>query len=206
FSELLREFQSAPATAVGTAHGTVVRLERLRTAWGTNEIEALKRSLSRLLPPPPPAELSVPDQPEFSIYIDTPEGPLRHHSGFVSASETLAHPRYRLVGAVDADGDASLAIYAGDEEPVEVVQDNLRTDPWRPSAGPLKLRVRVWGRESRTTEPLLAPDPSARSTTARRGRSPSYRGGSRHRDGFRLQSCGDPWFDWLGFGQRRINA
>src|SRR5690606_30167292 len=126
FSELLREFQSAPATAVGTAHGTVVRLERLRTAWGTNEIEALKRSLSRLLPPPPPAERSVADQPEFSIYIDTPEGPPRHHSGFVSATETRARPRYRRGGAADADGDASLALCAGDEEPVEVVQATLR--------------------------------------------------------------------------------
>ncbi|MFF6857177.1 ATP-binding protein [Streptomyces bacillaris] len=205
FSEVLREFQTAPATAVGAAHGTVVRLERLRTAWGANEIEVLKRSLSRLLPPPPPAELSVPDQPEFSIYIDTPEGPLRHHSGFVAASETLAHPRYRLVGTVDADGVARLAIYTDSEEPVEVVQDHLRKDSKRPSCGPLKLDFRVWDLESSAIKPLLALDTSARNPNDVRQLIRNNSGVALYRDGFRVQPFGEPGFDWLGFDQRRIN-
>ncbi|MEU3842108.1 hypothetical protein AB0E88_19005 [Streptomyces sp. NPDC028635] len=50
------------------SHGTLVRLEGLRQGWGAESVESLKRSLSRLLPPPPPAELDVPDQPDFAIY------------------------------------------------------------------------------------------------------------------------------------------
>ncbi|MFD7447296.1 histidine kinase, partial [Streptomyces sp. NPDC059909] len=137
FADVVTGFQTASIDA-SVGHGTVVRLEKLRMPWGPDAVEALKRSLSRLLPPPPPAELSVPDQPEFAIYIDTPDGPLRHHHGFVAASETLAHPLYRLVGTVDADGNAHLAIYSSGSEPAVVVEENIRKDSDRPSCGPLK--------------------------------------------------------------------
>ncbi|MEU1882941.1 sensor histidine kinase [Streptosporangium sp. NPDC020072] len=204
FSEIIQGFQAAPHSAL-TGHGTVVRLEGLRMDWEPKAVEALKRSLSRLLPPPPPVELSVPDQPEFAIYIDTPDGPLRHFSGFVAPSETLAHPHYRLVGSVDATGDAHLTVYADDSEPVKVVNENLRKDSGGPSCGPLKLDFRVWDLEKPALEPLFHLDTGAKNVTEIRKLIRGNSGVTLYRDGFRVQPFGEPGYDWLGFDQRRVN-
>ncbi|MBI0375496.1 sensor histidine kinase [Streptomyces albiflaviniger] len=204
FSEIAREFTTSSADA-RSDHGTVVRLKGLRMEWEQEAVESLKRSLSRLLPPPPPAELSVPDQPEFAIYIDTPDGPLRHLAGFVAVSEALAHPRYRLIGSVDAAGNAHLAVYADGDEPVEVVEENLRKDSDRPSCGPLKLDFRVWDLEKSALQPLFHLDTGARNLTEVRKLIKDNSGVTLYRDGFRVQPFGEPGFDWLGFDQRRVN-
>lgn len=204
FTEVVREFETA-VTGAPEGHGTVVRLEGLRMAWAHEAVESLKRSLSRLLPPPPPAELSVPDQPEFAIYIDTPDGPLRHLAGFVAASEALAHPRYRLVGTVDASGNAHLTVHGGKDEPVEVVEENLRKGSDRPSCGPLKLDFRVWDLEKSALQPLFQLDTGARNLTEVRKLIKDNSGVTLYRDGFRVQPFGEPGFDWLGFDQRRVN-
>ncbi|NEC19284.1 ATP-binding protein [Streptomyces parvus] len=204
FADVVTGFQTASIDA-SVGHGTVVRLEKLRMPWGPDAVEALKRSLSRLLPPPPPAELSVPDQPEFAIYIDTPDGPLRHHHGFVAASETLAHPLYRLVGTVDADGNAHLAIYSSGSEPAVVVEENIRKDSDRPSCGPLKLDFRVWDLEKSALDPLFHIDTGSKNLTEVRKLIRDNSGVALYRDGFRVQPFGEPGYDWLGFDQRRVN-
>ncbi|MFC9398544.1 ATP-binding protein [Streptomyces sp. NPDC057027] len=206
FEEIRREFTSAmPGSHSG--HGSVVRLEGLRGAWGAKEIEGLRLSLSRLLPPPPPAELSVPDQPAFSIYIHVPDADdaLRRFNGFVSASETLSHPRYRLVGTVDAQGEAKLSIYADGNELVEVVNRNLREDSTLPPCGPFALDFRVWDLESLAVKDLLKLDTGAKNISEIRELIRSNSGVALYRDGFRVQPFGEPGYDWLGFDQRRIN-
>lgn len=206
FEPVLQEFTSAaPGSRFG--HGTVVRLRGLRGSWGAAEVEALRLSLSRLLPPPPPAELSVPDQPEFSIYIQVSEedDELRRFNGFVSASETLAHPRYRLVGNVDAQGEAQLTIYADGNEPVKVVSENLRKDSSLPPCGPFALDFRVWDLESSAVKDLLRLDTGAKNISDIRELIRANSGVALYRDGFRVQPFGEPGFDWLGFDQRRIN-
>jgi signal transduction histidine kinase len=201
---VLQEF-TATSPGVRKGHGTVVRLEGLRATWGPEAMEALRLSLSRLLPPPPPAELAVPDQPEFSIYMEVPEGELRRFNGFVSASETLSHPRYRLVGTVDPEGEARLHIYAGSDEPVDIVRENLRKGSRLPSCGPLSLDFRVWDLESSAVRDLLTLDTGARNISEVRELIRSNTGVALYRDGFRVQPFGEPGFDWLGFDQRRIN-
>jgi signal transduction histidine kinase len=204
FSEITKGFQTALGTT-STGHGTVVRLEGLRMDWESGAVEVLKRSLSRLLPPPPPAELSVPDQPEFAIYIDTPDGPLRHLAGFVAPSETLAHPRYRLTGTVDAIGNAHLAIYAGESSPVNVIDENLRNGSDRPSCGPLQLDFRVWDLDEQALEPLFRLDTGAKNLADVRRLIRANSGVTLYRDGFRVQPFGEPGYDWLEFNQRRVN-
>ncbi|MER5469821.1 ATP-binding protein [Streptomyces sp. NPDC002685] len=206
FREILGGFTSAtPETRAG--HGTVVRLQGLRSDWGAEELEALRLSLSRLLPPPPPAELSVPDQPEFSIYIQVSDddSDLRRFNGFVSASETLAHPRYRLVGTVDAQGEANLTISGDGNEQVQVINENLRTGSVRPPCGPFALDFRVWDLESSAVKDLLRLDTGARNISEVRELIRRNSGVTLYRDGFRVQPFGESGYDWLGFDQRRIN-
>lgn len=204
FSEITQGFRATPGSS-SIGHGTVVRLEGLRMDWGVEAVEALKRSLSRLLPPPPPAELSVPDQPEFAIYIDTPDGLLQRFAGFVAPSETLAHPHYRLTGTVDAAGNAHLAVYADNSEPEKIVDENLRKDSNSSSCGPLKLDFRVWDLEKPALEPLFHLDTGAKSVPEVRKLIRDNSGVALYRDGFRVQPFGESGYDWLGFDQRRVN-
>ncbi|MEH6373810.1 sensor histidine kinase [Streptomyces sp. KLMMK] len=206
FDDLAGEFQTGVTAEPGRCpHGTVVRLEGLRQQWTAESIETLKRSLSRLLPPPPPTELAVPDQPEFSIYIETPPGELRHYSGFVSASETLAHPHYRLVGAVDADGQAHLTLTAMGVEEEVVIRDDFRQDTNLPSCGPVKLDIRTWDLDSGSLRRLLKIDLGARNVSEVRQLIRGNTGIALYRDGFRVQPFGETGYDWLEFDQRRVN-
>ncbi|MGW0841406.1 sensor histidine kinase [Streptomyces sp. NPDC002787] len=206
FDSLTKDFRTdgAPENNKGP-HGTVVRLEGLRQRWDTESVETLKRSLSRLLPPPPPAELAVPDQPEFSIYLDTPPGELKHLAGFVSASETLAHPLYRLVGTMDAHGHAHLTMTAAGIDEKVVIDDDLLPGGKRPTCGPIKLDVRTWDLDSGSLRQLLKIDISARNISDVRRLIRGNSGVALYRDGFRVQPFGESDYDWLGFDQRRVN-
>lgn len=186
-------------------HGTLVRLERLRQPWTAESVAALKRTLSRLLPPPPPAELSVPQQPEFSIYVDTPQGELRGLAGFVAPSEALAHPHYRLVGTVDADGQADLRLRASSTDEEIVVRERLVEPSFRPSCGPLALDIRAWDLDTESLRNLLEIDLGARNTSDLRRLIKDSMGIALYRDGFRVQPFGEPDFDWLTLDRRRIN-
>ncbi|MHB9853642.1 sensor histidine kinase [Streptomyces krungchingensis] len=186
-------------------HGTVVRLEGLRQNWDVDSIQALKRTLSRLLPPPPPTELQVSDQPEFAIYVKTPPGELQHLSGFVSASEALAHPHYQLIGTVDEGGFARLTLRAAEDVPEVFVERSLRQDQKRPSCGPIKLDIRAWDLDSRSLLQLLKLDFGARNISEIRSLIRANSGVTLYRDGFRVQPFGEPEFDWLRFDQRRVN-
>ncbi len=184
-------------------HGTLVRLERLRHGWDTAAIENVRQSLSRLIPPAPPAELDVPDQPEFAIYVEAPEE-LHYLSGFVRASEALAHPDYRLVGAIEADGSAHLTFHTASRDAVESIEVPLRRD-LAASCGPLQIDIRVWDLESRSARRLVELDVGARNITEVRELIRSNSGIALYRDGFRVQPYGEPEYDWLGLGQRRVN-
>lgn len=217
FDGVMREFhESGNSTSPDTSsnsdpeisedpHGTVIRLEGLRQNWGVESIQSLKRTLSRLLPPPPPTELHVSDQPEFAIYVETPPGELRHLSGFVSASEALAHPHYRLIGTVGEDGFARLTLRAAEDVPEVTVERSLRQDPKRPSCGPVKLDIRAWDLDSGSLRQLLKLDLGARNISEIRSLIRANSGVTLYRDGFRVQPFGEPEFDWLGFDQRRVN-
>ncbi|MFD7494167.1 ATP-binding protein [Streptomyces sp. NPDC059832] len=206
FDEIVAEFRTrAPARQDRNPHGTVVRLEGLRQHWGAESVETLKRSLSRLLPPPPPEELDVPDRPEFSIYIETPPGELRHYSGFVSASEALAHPHYRLVGTVDADGQAHLTLTAAGVDEELVIHEDLRQGTKFPTCGPVKLDIRTWDLDSGSLRKLLEIDLGARNISEVRRLIRGNSGVALYRDGFRIQPFGETRYDWLEFDQRRVN-
>jgi signal transduction histidine kinase len=186
-------------------HGTVVRMEGLRQAWDARSIERLKLTLSRLLPPPPPAELSVPDRPEFAVYVAAPQGELRHLSGFVAPSEALAHPHYRLVGNIDDVGEAVLSLRIGLDAEEMVIRENVREESNRPSCGPIVLDIRAWDLDARSLKDLLNLDVGATNSTELKKLIRGNSGVALYRDGFRVQPYGEVGYDWLGFDLRRVN-
>ena len=195
---------ASPGASLGhSAHGSLVRLEKLRQDWDDNAVQSLKRSLSRLIPPPPPAELDVPDQPEFTIFLDAPDE-LRNRSGFVAASEALAHPDYRLVGTVESDGRAHLTFRSDAYHAEEEIESRLRAGQ-RTSCGPLQIDIRVWDLENTSVKRLLTLDLGARNISEIRALIRANSGIALYRDGFRVQPFGEPEFDWLGLDQRRVN-
>ncbi|MFE1952242.1 ATP-binding protein [Streptomyces sp. NPDC059524] len=186
-------------------HGTVVRLEGLRQQWDEESVTRLKLSLSRLLPPAPPSDLDVPNRPDFSVYIETPPGELEHHTGFVGASETLAHPHYRLTGTVDAGGHARLQLWTSHSDAESVIDESVVGDSSGPSCGALTLDIRMWDLESATLRQLLNIDVGARNIREIRQLIRRSSGVALYRDGFRVQPFGESGFDWLGFDLRRVN-
>ncbi|MEU3390416.1 sensor histidine kinase [Streptomyces albidoflavus] len=186
-------------------HGTLVRLEGLRQQWDEESVTLLKQSLGRLLPPAPPSELDVPDRPDFSVYIETPPGELEHHTGFVGASEALAHPHYRLMGTVDADGQAHLQLRTSHSEAETIIDECLVGDTSKPSCGALTLDIRTWDLEGTSLRQLLNIDVGARSIPEIRQLIRRSSGVALYRDGFRVQPFGESGFDWLGFDLRRVN-
>lgn len=202
---LAREQESTGHTTA-VAHGTVVRLAALRRDWNAVDIGNLRQALSRLIPPPPPAELDVPAEAEFSVWLDVPS-PHEGLSGPIAASEALAHPEYRIVGIVDADGTAHLTYLERENAQSEDYEVDLRqpgaTD--LPSCGPLKLDIRAWNLEADSVRRLLRLETGARNISEIRSLIRKNAGIALYRDGFRVQPYGEPGNDWLQLDPRRVN-
>ncbi|MET8376748.1 sensor histidine kinase [Streptomyces microflavus] len=186
-------------------HGTVMRLVGLRQVWDDHTVTLLKRSLSRLLPPPAPTELSVPGTPDFAICLEFPPGDLEHHSGFVAASEALAHPDYRLTGAVDAEGNGRFRMSLAAEGTTTEVNLKLPTEAVRPSCGPLEVDIRAWDLEGHSVRRLVALDVGAKNISEVRQLIRGNSGVVLYRDGFRVLPFGEPGDDWLQLNLRRVN-
>ena len=189
----------------GSPHGTVMRLKGLRQVWDDHTVTLLKRSLSRLLPPPAPTELSAPSTPDFAIFLELPPGDLEHHSGFVAASEALAHPDYRLTGSMDADGYGRFRLWLAAEETTTELNLKLPTEAVKPTCGSLEVDIRAWDLEAHSVRRLVALDVGAKNIADVRQLIRSNSGVTLYRDGFRVQPFGEPGYDWLQFDQRRVN-
>nr|WP_051055866.1 sensor histidine kinase [Kitasatospora sp. SID7827] len=196
---------SNPWGGDGSPHGTLMRLNGLRQTWDDYTVTLLKRSLSRLLPPPAPTELSAPETPDFAIFLELPSGELEHHSGFVAASEALAHPDYRLTGAVDAEGRGRFTLYLAAEESTTEVDLRLPSEAVRPACGPLEVDIRAWDLEAQSLRRIVDLDVGARNISEVRKLIRGNSGVALYRDGFRVQPFGEPGYDWLEFDQRRVN-
>lgn len=192
------------STAV--AHGTLVRLATLRRDWNAVDIGNLRQALSRLIPPPPPAELDVAAEADFSVWLEAPS-PHESLSGPIAASEALAHPDYRIVGSVDVDGTAHLTFRERESESSEDFEVSLRQPGAKelPSCGRLKLDIRAWNLEADSVRRLLRLETGARNISEIRSLIRKNAGIALYRDGFRVQPYGEPGNDWLQLDPRRVN-
>ena len=182
-------------------HGTILRMEGLRTDWDSNKFRELRTSLSRLVSPFFQAELANKGD-AFEIHLEISE-PFDRYSGIIDSPEILRNPHYALQGTVDGEGKYQFGLrLRGKDDQVSV--SGVFKPAGRPlECGPLDIELRVWDRDLSSLSELK--DDGSFTTVAQvRRELNSAVGISIYRDGFRVLPYGEPNNDWLRLDMRRV--
>ena len=182
-------------------HGTILRMEQLRSKWGNSEFDDLRTSLSRLVSPFFGDELSARND-RFELCLDLPP-PFEQHSGIVEPPELLRIPHYQLKGIIDADGRYVFGIDMRGGSGEESMRGEFSLENRRLECGPIEVELRVWDRDP-TSMAELVERHSFQSVSQVRGLLDSGAGISIYRDGFRVLPYGEPNDDWLRLDMRRV--
>jgi len=189
------------------SHGTLLKMNGLKRAWGDKEINSLKKSLSRLISP-------FDGEKGFRIFIRLPDDDAEQPRE-LEPPDVLKYPHYTLSGTVDKQGNfefraelhasAVVELFTGrlinsevkDRGVVEFV-DGKDGSPL--VCGPLSFNVLVWDRDQ------LDNIDQKLGTGIRdiRRDLDSIAGVSIFRDGFRVLPYGETENDWLKLDIRRV--
>jgi len=182
-------------------HGTILRMEGLRTAWGKEQFESLRTGLSRLISPFfGQDEVSRGD--EFQIFLQLPAS-FEYLSGVVEPPEALKRPHYTLEGHVDEAGHYDLTLWLQAQDGKErIAKQYVFPDEHKPRCGPFFIELRVWDR-GRDSLSELAQLYGSTIADVRRDLNDAA-GINIYRDGFRVLPYGEPRNDWLRLDLRRV--
>ncbi len=181
-----------PVEFTENAHGTLLKIRSLRTAWNDEMIKKLNNGLVRLISP----FFNVSD---FTIELECPEYPSM--SGKLT-NRILDSAQYKLSGYVDREG-----LYHSETTPNDIIDlkplcHNYFTTPSGdirdPLCGPFKISLNVWDLELQLGNGMGV-DRVLRETIK------SSSGVSIYRDNFRIWPYGEKDDDWLELNQRRVN-
>ncbi len=182
-------------------HGTILRMERLRTTWGKNQLETLRTGLSRLISPFFDQD-QVTRNDEFQIRLELP-APFEYLSGIVEPPEALKSPHYTLKGYMDKTGHHHLTIKLRGRDGQEPITGRFAfPDGHTPRCGPFHIELRVWDREAKDLAELVELYGSTLKDV--RGDLNRAAGVNIYRDGFRVLPYGEPRNDWLRLDLRRV--
>lgn len=189
------------------SHGTLLKMNGLKRAWGNKEVYSLKRSLSRLISP-------FDGEKGFRIFIQLP-GDDAEQPRELEPPEVLKYPHYTLSGSVDDEGlfDFRVELHASalvenftgklinsevKDRGVVEFSDGKGGHPL--VCGPLSFNILVWDRDQ------LDNIDQKLGTGIRdiRRDLDSIAGVSIFRDGFRVLPYGEPENDWLKLDIRRV--
>ena len=179
-------------------HGTLLTISGLRSAWTSELIEELRRSLSRLITPFQDERKIVQD---FAILLATP-GDVGRGIELISSPSTLQKPHYKLSAQVEEDGHAIVLMELKDGIELEF-DDTLRmvTDRAHLRCGPFEIFLNVWDRDSDSLRPIAH---EVGTLKLARETLDSAAGVNIYRDGFRVLPYGERGDDWLGLDRRRV--
>ena len=182
-------------------HGTILRMEQLRSNWGKSEFDDLRTRLSRLVSPFFGDDLSARND-QFELCLDLPP-PFKEQSGVVEPPELLRNPHYVLKGTIDADGhyDFGIGMRGGSGE--ESIRGEFSLQNNRVECGPIGVELRVWDRDTPSMAELVERH-SFQSVSDVRRMLNNGAGISVYRDGFRVLPYGEPDDDWLRLDMRRV--
>ena len=183
------------------AHGTILRMEELRSNWGKHEFDGLRTRLSRLVSPFFWDELSGRND-QFEIWLDLPPQ-FEQHSGIVEPPELLRSPHYSLNGAIDADGRYDFSIGMRGSRSVESIRGEFKPSNHKAKCGPIGVELLVWDRDPASMAELKDRH-SFQSVSQARGMLNRSAGISVYRDGFRVLPYGERDDDWLRLDMRRV--
>jgi signal transduction histidine kinase len=180
-------------------HGTILRMEGLRSVWTEKEFMDLRRGLARLVSPFF-GEDRIPQNDTFQIYLSLP-GTYKGMSGVVKPPEALENPHYLLKGCVDKTGKYDdLVISMQKREGQEHLKGEFHPKGHVPQCGPFCIELRVWDRDSLQG---MAQKYGSTIQSVRRDLDDAA-GVNIYRDGFRVFPYGERGNDWLGLDSRRV--
>lgn len=189
------------------SHGTLLKMNGLKRAWGDKEINSLKKSLSRLISP-------FDGEKGFRIFIRLPDDDAEQPRE-LEPPDVLKYPHYTLSGAVDKQGNFEFRAELHASAVVELFTGRLINSEVRDRGvvefvdgkdgsplvcGPLSFNVLVWDRDQ------LDNIDQKLGTGIRdiRRDLDSIAGVSIFRDGFRVLPYGETENDWLKLDIRRV--
>ncbi|WP_277964958.1 ATP-binding protein [Pseudomonas sp. RIT-To-2] len=204
-------FRSEKLVDPSQAHGTILKMSRLKKKWGATHFEEVQQGLSRLVSP-------FLEMSDFRISIEAPAG-FEHFSSEISPPDVINYPHYKVNGDVFEDGryELDFEILATGKthqlkgyfflhpkggwvmNPDLIDQEKLNELP-RPVCGPLKVELRVWDRDElgNITQVLGGTIASVRKDLD------NFAGINIYRDNFRVMPYGEQKNDWLRLDLRRV--
>jgi len=181
-------------------HGTILRMQGLKTPWGGTQFEDLQRGLSRLIAPSAIEDASETKE-DFQIFLKLPDK-FQEYSETIKPPEIIKLPHYILKGHVDKKGKYDLSITYKERGIEERSQDTFKVRGGEtPQCGPFKVELRVWNRDTASLNPLSSRELSVSQI---RHYLDFASGISIYRDGFRVLPYGEPYNDWLRLDLRRV--
>jgi signal transduction histidine kinase len=183
-----------------SSHGTILRMEGLRTNWEKDEFKDLRTGLSRLVSPFFVKDQETQDD-EFQIYLQLPAS-IEHLSGIVEPPEALRKPHYAISGSVGKNSCYNLTIELRGKEEQECITGRFFPDDHTPRCGPFYIELRVWDREAKDLAELVELYGSTLKDI--RGDLDRAAGINIYRDGFRVLPYGESRNDWLRLDLRRV--
>lgn len=206
------EVSHLPPDAFKGEHGTLMRIDGLRSTWDKKKIDDLRENLARLVSPFSTAE-------DFTLSLNVVdlwgESALR-----ITAPEFMAEPKYALEGCVDADGTIRAQYryrpvgrpvarrYALREEWVKPVPygslfEASDLSENHPECGPFRFEIRAWDLTKEDTRDIAEHFNEARQRI--RNLISSQRGISVYRDDVLVLPKSEGARDWLGLDIRRVS-
>ena len=186
-------------SAIEHYHGTILRLQKLRTDWSDGaKFKEIRANLSRLISPVWYREFA-PSEKSFQIFLSTP-APLENYSGLVEPSEAFKRPHYFIKGNVDDSGNYQLEFKLKDgstKTPSGKFTINAMTEP---ICGPFHVEFSIWDRDD------LGDLVKETGSTLKNIRDDlnEVAGINIYRDGFRVLPYGNKKNDWLRLDLRRV--
>jgi signal transduction histidine kinase len=198
------EVRPCPAPLPFSKTGTVVRISDLRSEWSEERLGDLSDQLSRLVSP-------FEEVGDFEIWLTLPGSDAQPTR--VSPPEFIAHPPYRIYGAVDKTGRLKAQYeYSGNKRTSRInkniwkeleadsTEDERRSEP---SCGAFGFEIRAWDMDPQSIENVASTFQIAKG--AIRSSIRSYKGISIYRDQILVLPKSDSAKDWLGLDLRRVS-
>lgn len=206
------EVSRLPPDAFEGEHGTLIRIDSLRSTWDKEKVDDLRENLVRLVSPFSTVE-------DFALSLDVAD--LREESALrITAPEFMAEPKYAIEGCVDADGTIR-ARYRYRPVGHPVARERSFSEEWekpappgslfeasdlsgnRPECGPFQFEIRAWDLTKDDTRDIAEHFDETRQQV--RNLISSQRGISVYRDDVLVLPKSEGARDWLGLDIRRVS-
>jgi C4-dicarboxylate-specific signal transduction histidine kinase len=178
--------------------GTLVRISKLRSRWGSEEYEDLEDHLSRLVSP-------FQQVKDFAISFTRPGKQVRANE--VEPPPFLGSPPYLLQGQVTSSGELHARYsFSSGKSRTKSIKSNLRAPEKvgkKTKCGPFSFEIRAWDVDFDSLERLATAKSVTKETIRKAIRN--YKGLSVYRDRILVLPKSEAARDWLGLDLRRVS-